>query len=53
MSFPTADDFRAEAEQLREFADQAADPEVAEKYRQMAARFEAIARSVELARALR
>ena len=37
----------------KEFAEEADDPEVAEKYRQMAARFEAIARSVGLARAFR
>ena len=48
MDFRTADCFRAEAEQLREFANQADDPEIAEKYRQLASRFEAKARSVEL-----
>ena len=52
MSFPTAEDFHAKAKQLREFANKAEEPELAEKYRQLAARFEMMARSVELARAL-
>ena len=47
MDVPTAECFRAEAEQLREFADQVDDPEIAKKYRHLASRFEAKARSVE------
>jgi len=38
--FPMADYFRAEAEQLREFAKEAIAPEIAEMYRRLAARFE-------------
>jgi hypothetical protein len=45
--FPTADYFLAEAAQLREYAEQAVDPEVAESYRRLASRFEAKARSAE------
>ena len=39
--FPTTDYFRAEAEQLRQFAEEATDPEIAEMYRRLACRFEA------------
>lgn len=39
--FPTAEYFRAEAAQLRQFAEAADDPEVAGKYKQLACRFEA------------
>jgi hypothetical protein len=38
--FPRADYFRAEAEQLSELAEEAIDPEIAEMYRRLAARFE-------------
>ena len=49
--FPMADLFRAEAEQLREFAEEATDPEFAEMYRRLAARFEErAATSVEVER---
>jgi hypothetical protein len=40
--------FRAEAEQLKQFAEEAIDPEIAEMYRRLAARFEEKARSVEI-----
>ncbi|HEV2187428.1 MAG TPA: hypothetical protein VGR70_09475 [Stellaceae bacterium] len=40
--------FRAEAKQLKEFAEEATDPEIAEMYRRLAARFEEKARIVEI-----
>ena len=40
--------FRAEAEQLKEFAEEATAPEIAEMYRRLAARFEQKARIVEI-----
>ena len=40
--------FRDEAEQLKEFAEEATAPEIAEMYRRLAARFEQKARIVEV-----
>lgn len=40
--------FRAEAEQMKQFAEEATDPEIAAMYRRLAARFEEKARSVEV-----
>jgi len=45
--YQTAGYYRAEAEQMLEFGEEADDPELAEMYRRLAARFKAKAQSVE------
>lgn len=45
--FPSADYFRAQSEQMRQFEEETDDPELARMYKKLAVNFEAKASSVE------